>query len=48
LAEGIFRSRRWWRTSTKYQAVSLSARDKIAGGLCGLSIFLRSLRQTPK
>ena len=48
LAEGIFRSGRWWRTPSQYNATSLSARDKIASALCGLCIFLRSLRQKPK
>lgn len=48
LAEGSLRSARWWRTPSDYQVVSLPTRDKIASGLCGLSTFLRSLRQTSK
>ncbi len=45
LSEGMFRSERWWRASSQYDAISLSARDKVASGLYGLSIFVRSLRQ---
>jgi GT2 family glycosyltransferase len=48
LAEGTFRSGRRWRTPSECHVISLSTRDKIASGLCGLSIFFRSLRQKPK
>jgi GT2 family glycosyltransferase len=46
LTEGSFRARRWWRGSTTYQVISLPTRDRMASAIDGLSIFLRSVRQT--
>jgi O-antigen biosynthesis protein len=48
LVEGIFRIRRWWHPSSKSEVILLSAREKCKSGMLGLSIFLRSVRQTPK
>lgn len=43
--EGIFRARRWWRTSSGRRFTSLSISDRLLSGLSGLSAFLRSIRQ---
>lgn len=48
LFEGIFHVGRWWRSSSKSAMISLSAREKFASTKNGLSIFLRSMRQTPR
>ena len=47
LVEGFFHTRRWWHPSSKYEVTSMSAREKFGSGMKGLSIFLRSARQTP-
>jgi len=45
LAGGVFRIRRWWRTTTRSHLVSLSASNKVMAALEGLSIFMQSLYQ---
>jgi GT2 family glycosyltransferase len=47
LVEGIFRTRRWWRAAPRYEVSPLSTREKFGSGISGLSIFFRSVRQTP-
>lgn len=48
LFEGIFRARRWWRTSPKYAVITLSIKEKFGSAMNGLSIFFRSVQRTPK
>jgi GT2 family glycosyltransferase len=48
LVEGSFRVRRWWHTSSKHEAASMSAREKIRGCINGLSIFVRCVRHSHK
>jgi len=47
LLEGAFRVRRWWHGSSKFAVSSMSAKEKIASGMNGLSIFCR-MRRTSK
>lgn len=46
LVEGAVNTQRWWHTSWKFEMTSLSAKQKVASGINGLSVFFRSLRQT--
>lgn len=47
LLEGTLRVRRWWHTSWKSEMASVSAKERIASGMNGLLIFLRSLAANP-
>jgi GT2 family glycosyltransferase len=46
LIEGAFRVRRSWRRPPRSSPASLSTTEKVASAIAGLSIFLRSVRQT--
>ena len=48
MIEAAFRTRRWRHPPSRSGVISLSAREKFKSGMIGLSIFFRSVRQTPK